>query len=101
MIIKDFDSTTTTKEQLITIFKQSSINIVFIDELFDNLPSHMITEQIQDNTVQPIQQEIEENKLLREKLLQAEEKIKQLEEELLSLKTKKQSKSINDYFVKK
>ena len=98
LIIKDFDSTTTTKEQLITIFNQSRINIVFIDELFT---SQIITEQIQDNSVQPIQQEIEENKLLREKLLQAEEKIKQLEEEILSLKTQKQSKSIKDYFVKK
>jgi hypothetical protein len=43
----------------------------------------------------------EENKLLREKLLNAEEKIKQLEEEILSLKTQKQCKSIKDYFGKK
>ena len=31
----------------------------------------------------------------------AEEKIKQVEEEILSLKTQKQSKSIKDYFGKK
>jgi hypothetical protein len=102
LIIKDFNSTTTTKEQLITIFNQSCINIIFIDEILNNLPSQIITEHIQDNTIQTIhQQEIEENKLLREKLLQAEEKIKQLEEEILSLKTQKQSKSIKDYFGKK
>ena len=103
LIIKDFNSTTTTKEQLITIFTQSGINIVFTNEILDNLPSQIITEQIQDNNVQTIQQpEIEEeNKLLRKKLLHAEEKIKQLEEEILSLKTQKQSKSIKDYFGKK
>jgi len=106
LIIKDFNSTTTTKEQLITIFNQSCINIVFIDKLFNNLPSQIITEQveqIQDITINstPQQETEEENKLLREKLLQAEEKIKQLEEEILSLKTQKQSKSIKDYFGKK
>jgi len=106
LIIKDFNSTTTTKEQLITIFNQSHINIIFIDELFNNLPSQIITEQveqIQDITIHTtLQQETEEeNKLLREKLLQAEEKIKQLEEEILTLKTPKQPKNIKDYFGKK
>jgi uncharacterized protein (DUF3820 family) len=106
LIIKDFNSTTTTKEQLITIFNQSHINIIFIDELFNNLPSQIIreqVEQIQDITIHttPQQETEEENKLLREKLLHAEEKIKQLEEEILSLKTQKQSKSIKDYFGKK
>jgi len=106
LIIKDFNSTTTTKEQLITIFNQSHINIIFIDELFNNLPSQIIreqVEQIQDITIHttPQQETEEENKLLREKLLHAEEKIKQLEEEILSIKTQKQSKSIKDYFGKK
>jgi uncharacterized protein (DUF3820 family) len=106
LLIKDFNSTTTTKEQLITIFNQSRIKIIFIDELFNNLPSQIIreqVEQIQDITIHttPQQETEEENKLLREKLLHAEEKIKQLEEEIQSLKTKKQSKSIKDYFGKK
>ena len=103
LLIKDFHSNNTTKEQLIEIFNQTFIKVVFINELFDNLPSQIITEQIQDNTIQTIQQtEIEEeNKLLREKLLQAEEKIKQLEEENKLLKTQKQSKSIKNYFGKK
>ena len=106
LIIKEFNSTTTTKEQLITIFKQSDISVVFTNELFNNLPSKIITEQveqIQDITIHPTYQREteEENKLLREKLLQAEEKIKQLEEELLSYKSQKQSKSIKDYFGKK
>ena len=106
LIIKDFNSTTTTKEQLITIFNQSHINIIFIDELFNNLPNQMITEQVEeikDMTIHsiPQQETEEENKLLREKLLQAEEKIKQLEEEILTLKTPKQPKNIKDYFGKK
>jgi hypothetical protein len=91
LIIKDFNSTTTTKEQLITIFNQSHINIIFIDELFNNLPEE---NKLFNNLP-------EENKLLREKLLHAEGKIKQLEEEILSLKTQKQGKSIKDYFGKK
>jgi len=103
LIIKEYNSINTSKDELIKIFTQSGINIVFTNEILDNLPSQIITEQIQDNNVQTIQQpEIEEeNKLLREKLLHAEEKIKQLEEEILSLKTQKQSKSIKDYFGKK
>jgi uncharacterized protein (DUF3820 family) len=103
LIIKDFNSTTTTKEQLITIFNQSCINIVFIDELFNHLPSQIITEQIQHNTINstPQQETEEENKLLREQLLQSQEKIKQLEEEILLLKSQKQSKSIKYYFGKK
>lgn len=106
LLIKYFNSINTTKEQLIEIFKQSHIKIIFIDEVFDNLQSETIKEkiqQIQDIVINPIQKnELEyENKLLKEKLLHAEEKIKQLEEEILSLKNQKQSKSIKDYFGKK
>ena len=60
---------------------------MFIDELFDILPSEITTKsvgEISDNiTIHSIQEkELEdENKLLREKLLQAEEKIKYLEKE--------------------
>ena len=104
LIIKEYNSINTSKDDLIKIFTQSGINIVFTNEI---LPSKMtITpeEEISDNSIiqtthQP--EIVDENKLLREKLLQAEEKIKQLEEEILSLKTQKQSKSIKDYFGKK
>ena len=113
LIIGSFTSLQTTKEQLIAIFAQSSIKIIFTDELFDNLQSEtraQQVEQIQD-IIQPNRQEnlelAEENKTLtytllktQEKLLQAEEKIKQLEEEMQSLKTQKQSKSIKDYYGK-
>jgi hypothetical protein len=113
LIIGSFKSKHTTKDQLISIFKQSKIIIIFTDELFDNLQSEtraQQVEQIQD-IIQPNRQEklelAEENKKLtdtllktQEKLLQAEEKIKQLEEEMQSLKTQKQSKSIKDYYGK-
>ena len=106
LLIKEYNSINTPKDKLIEIFKQSGINVVFTNDVFNNLPSQMITEQVEeikDITIHsiPQQETEEENKLLREKLLQAEEKIKQLEEEILTLKTPKQPKNIKDYFGKK
>jgi hypothetical protein len=107
LIIKEYNSINTSKDELIKIFTQSGIKIVFTNEILDNLPSKMtITpeEEISDNSIihtTPQQETEEENKLLREKLLHAEEKIKQLEEEILLLKSQKQGKSIKDYFGKK
>ncbi len=107
LVIKQFDSNITTKKELIQIFKQANIKIVFIDELFDNLPGQPKEEQVEQLKItnQSSQQESlkleEDNKLLRESLLRAEEKITQLEEEIISLKSQKQPKSIKDYFGKK
>lgn len=107
LLIKEFNANSATKEQLIKYFDSSNIKVVFIDDLFDILPSQTNIELVEEIseivTFQPRKQkELEdENKLLHEKLLQAEEKIKQLEEEILSLKTPKQSKNIKDYFGKK
>jgi len=120
LIIKDFNSTTTTKEQLITIFNNSRIKVVFIDDLFNHNKLHvntnttieqtnMISSQeqkkikteeinsLRDNLLETQQKLLEE----QEKNRQLEEKIRQLEEEIQLLKTKKQAKSINDYFEKK
>jgi hypothetical protein len=90
LLIKEYNSINTPKDKLIEIFKQSGINVVFTNDVFNNLPSQMIKEQVEeikDMTIHsiPQQETEEENKLLREKLLQAEEKIKQLEEEVLTL----------------
>ena len=107
LLIKEFNANSATKEQLIKYFDSSNIKVVFIDDLFDILPSQTNIELVEEIseivTFQPRKQkELEdENKLLREKLLQAEEKIKQLQEEIVSLKSQKQSKSIKDYFGKK
>jgi hypothetical protein len=111
LIIGSFTSIHVSKEQLITIFKQSNIEIIFTDEIFETSKSVAIKYV---NTTTNTEQVLFENKLIEEnkyltdnllqtqqKLLQAEEKIKQLEEEIISLKTQKQSKSIKDYFGKK
>ena len=95
LLIESFTSNETSKEQLITIFKQSHIKVIFTDEIFETSKSVAI-KCVNTNTEQAFFENkwIEENKTLtynllqtQEKLLQAEEKIKQLEEEILSLKT--------------
>ena len=114
LVIGSFTSTVTTKEELITIFKQHNIKILFTDEIFGSSKIDKIqcvnTEQILVDT-----KFVEENKILtdkllqtqqellqtQQKLLQAEEKNKQLEAEIISFKTQKQTKTIKDYFGKK
>ncbi len=105
LIIKDFNSTTTTKEQLITIFNQSCIKIVFIDELINCLQTK-VEQSVMITSIEPEIKPIcytNKNTLLeiQQKLLVSEEKNKQLEEEIQLLKTQKQSKTIKDYFGKK
>jgi hypothetical protein len=107
LIIGNFISAYTSKEQLVAIFKQSNIHVIFADELFG--PSNTI-EYINTNQLLPDSSSImiENNKILSYKLSQAEEKNRQLEDELvelkrelLRLKTQSQSRNIKDYFVKK
>ena len=124
LLIKDFNSSTTTKEQLITIFNQSDIKVIFIHELLCDLqiktiehveePSidtffekEIIQTEQQGTTdeLSKIQQKLleaeDKNKQLEKSLSQSEEKIRQLEKEISSLKNQKQSKNIKDYFGKK
>jgi len=121
LLIEEFNAKSTTKEQLITIFNQSRIKIVFTDDLFNDYDSEVNTSkrQIEEPImVSSQEQEIiksEENNSFRDNLLetqqklleeqeknrQLEEKIRQLEEEIQLLKTQKQAKSIKDYFGKK
>jgi len=111
LLIGSFTSKYTSKEELITIFKQSNINVIFTEEIFGT--SKGVEVEINTNTQKLLSYEnenklIEENKHLtnnllqtQEKLLQAEERIKQLEEEIIIIKSQKPSKSIKDYFGKK
>jgi len=78
LLIGSFISNHTTKEELILIFKQSDIKIIFTNEIVEPLKSLLI---VDINTT---------------KLLPATE-----EAEIQSLKAQKQSKSIKDYFGKK
>lgn len=112
LIIGNFTSTNVSNEQLITIFNQSNIKVIFTNELFGTtrvIKYENKTDDLSENLF------IKENELLKNELLetqqklleeqeknrQLEEKIRQLEEEIQLLKTQKQAKSIKDYFGKK
>lgn len=116
LIIGSFTSLHVSKEQLITIFNQSNIKVIFTNEIFKTSSSVVIKSV---NTVTNVEQVLFENELIKknkilkdslsqtqQQLLEAEQKIKQLEEEILLFKSKnhhkstskKHNKSIKDYF---
>jgi hypothetical protein len=111
LLVESFTSFDVSKEQLVTIFKQSNIKVIFTDEIFETSTQVAIQYVNRNTTTEQVLFEnklIEENKVLtdnllqtQQKLLQAEEKMRHLEEEIKSLKNQKQSKSIKDYFGKK
>ena len=72
LLVGSFSSESATKSQLKEIFLQSSIRVLFTDEVFESRDESM-------STIETLQIE---NKMLSSKLLQAEERILQLEEEL-------------------
>jgi hypothetical protein len=81
LIIKEYNSNTTTKEQLVKIFKQTNIKILFIDELTSPIVTKEDFKPLKNVDAQKTKITIDlkrENELLREQLLQAEETIKQL-----------------------
>jgi len=99
LIIGKFISSTTSKDQLILIFKQSNIQVIFTDEIFE-----MSTlEYIDTNTELSVNNLAEENINLQHKLFEAEEKIKLLENEIKTLQKQQQNqtKTIKDYFGKR
>jgi len=92
LIIGKFESTSTSKEQLITIFKQSNIKIIFIDELLQSqIPNEPVKKpKLTNEEIQiKIRKILEHNKILQDQLLEANEKIKQLNEEVQLLKSQK------------
>jgi len=107
LIIGSFTSIHTTKEQLITIFKQSKIKIIFTDKIFES--SKLVEIENKDTEQLLSEKKISEENITlqtdllqtKEQLIQAEEKIRKLEEEIILLKNKKQTKNIRDYFGKK
>lgn len=107
LLIGNFTSTSTTREELIKIFKQSNIQIIFTNEIWKSSKLDIIKYINREDSIVDTKF-VEENKTLtcdllqtKQTLLQAEEKIKQLEYEILLLKTKKTKNSINYYFAKK
>ncbi len=67
LLIESFTSKYTTKEELITIFNQSNIYVIFIDQLFNT--SDKINKQLTYNEL------LEENKNLKELLKKYEDKL--------------------------
>ena len=95
LIVGKFSSIYVSKEQLITIFKQSNIKVIFTEELFENIDINTnegnTKYRIQHNQKDSLFENklIEENKTIlknlletQEKLSYAEKKIKELEEEI-------------------
>ena len=85
LLVESFTSKYTSKEQLITIFKQHNIRVILTNELFET--SNCI--EIESANINKL---IEENKIITEnllqtqqKLLQAEEKMKYLEDAILKV----------------
>lgn len=99
LVVGTFTSVCVSKEQLVEIFRQSNIRVVFMEDMVaGELPAKPVVEQLvvaqQPNAEQLTNQ-------LAQKLAAAEEKIRQLEEEINTLKSKKQGKSIKDYYGNK
>ena len=78
LLVKDFSSSTTTKKQLIQIFKQSYIKVVFLNDIIENYNT-----QIQSYS----SNNIDENMILKENII-LKEKIELLEKEIIMLKEK-------------
>lgn len=89
LIIGSFESSSTSKEQLIEIFKQSNIRVIFTEKIFGCLRNKNLIESDMIKLIH--KQDIEEeNTLLKER-------VKMLEQELSSFKNNK-SKTLKDYF---
>jgi len=69
LLVKEFKSDSTSKEQLIEIFKKSQIKIVFVNNVFDHLNDTPVEESIADLR-EKIQKLEDENVLLRNALKQ-------------------------------
>ena len=100
LLVKSFVSTTTSKEEFVQIFQNEGIRVIFFNEVFgeDVVSTEEKTSEDKPSNLNQI--EDSENTILREKLFQAEQKIKELEDEILLLKKPKNTKTIQHYFTK-
>jgi adenine/guanine phosphoribosyltransferase-like PRPP-binding protein len=73
LLVKDFASSITTKEQLIQIFKQSNIKVIFLKDIIENVNTK-IQENINEDNINVLKEKVikleEENMMLKEKLKQ-------------------------------
>lgn len=100
LLVKSFVSTNTSKEEFVQIFKNEGIRVVFFNEVFGEDVVSMEEKTSEEKPYISNQIEDSENMILREKLFQAEQKIKELEEEIFLLKKPKNIKTIQHYFTK-
>jgi hypothetical protein len=77
LLVKDFSSSTTSKEQLIQIFQQSNIKVVYLNDVIEN--SNMQIQSYSSDNINELKDKIkkleEENMMLKDKLKQYETSI--------------------------
>lgn len=75
LLVKDFTSSTTTKEQLIEIFQQSNIKVIFLKDVIEN-DNTKIQEYTNEDNINELKEKVikleEENTMLKERLKQYE-----------------------------
>ena len=103
LIVGNFESESANSDQLIEIFKQHDITVIFTQELFDD--DKLIIKPSYENNSVKLMEEIDRLKKL---LINSEERNKELENKILeqeetikNLNEKKPKTTINDYFKKK
>ena len=103
LIVENFEAESTNNSQLIEIFKQHDISLIFTQELFSD--DKLIIKPSYENNSLKLTEEIDR---LRKLLMNSEERNKELENKILeqeeiikNLNEKKTKTTINDYFKKK
>ena len=78
LIIKEFVSNTVSKDQLIQIFNNSDIHVIFTNEIFDDeINNNILTIKNSDSKlVDDLKSELEKQKLLINELMIENEKLK-------------------------
>lgn len=96
LLVNEFTSSTTSKEDLISIFKQSYIDVIFISDII-KLDSNKLINKIDENKIEIL---IQENKILKEQNEELLNKINLLKEEKNNTikNNNKLTKTIKDYF---
>jgi len=95
LLVNEFTSSTTSKEELISIFKQSHIDVIFISDII-KLDSNKLINKIDENKIEIL---IQENKILKEQNEELLNKINLLKEEKNNtIMNNKSTKTIKDYF---
>jgi len=89
LLIDKFESSSTTKDQLLTIFNNSNISVIFMNDWYNKSSSAQLLitpqEETKENTKSEeitIESLTKENKILTKKLAKAKQKIEQLEKQL-------------------